>query len=292
MVETAAHLADHVFPQLPVRQWVLSFPKRLRYLLHRDPALVGRVLGVVLRALEDRLRACCPRAPVTARFGAVTFIQRFGSAMNAHLHFHICVIDGVFSQDARGELRFHPATGLSPADVTAVEGLVRRRVLRLFERAGSLDPEAAEDMRRWRHGGGFSLDASVAVEAHDRAGLERLLRYCARPAFSLERLSCGAEMRPAAGRPRPWPTARRTRPNLRLRPERPRAGTPGRVPPDRVLVALEAGLWALCVGGASRVLATGRGHYRTRGFPSPRRALAMCARQPSRSSRGWRGRRI
>jgi hypothetical protein len=195
MVETAAHLADHVFPQLPVRQWVLSFPKRLRYLLHRDPALVGRVLGVVLRALEDRLRACCPRAPVTARFGAVTFIQRFGSAMNAHLHFHICVIDGVFSQDARGELRFHPATGLSPADVTAVEGLVRRRVLRLFERAGSLDPEAAEDMRRWRHGGGFSLDASVAVEAHDRAGLERLLRYCARPAFSLERLSCGAEMR-------------------------------------------------------------------------------------------------
>ena len=30
MVETAAHLADHVFPRLPVRQWVLSVPKRLR----------------------------------------------------------------------------------------------------------------------------------------------------------------------------------------------------------------------------------------------------------------------
>jgi hypothetical protein len=38
------------------------------------------------------------------------------------------------------------------------------------------------------HGGGFSLDASVRVEAHDRHGLERLLRYCARPAFALERL--------------------------------------------------------------------------------------------------------
>jgi hypothetical protein len=31
MAETAAHLVDHVFPPLPVRQWVLSLPKRLRY---------------------------------------------------------------------------------------------------------------------------------------------------------------------------------------------------------------------------------------------------------------------
>jgi hypothetical protein len=32
------------------------------------------------------------------------------------------------------------------------------------------------------------LDAAVRVGAHDRAGLERLLRYCARPPFALERL--------------------------------------------------------------------------------------------------------
>ncbi|MGB7988727.1 MAG: transposase [Candidatus Methylophosphatis roskildensis] len=34
----------------------------------------------------------------------------------------------------------------------------------------------------------FSLDAAVRVEADDRPGLERRLRYCARPAFALERL--------------------------------------------------------------------------------------------------------
>ena len=33
MAEAAAHLSDHVFPHLPVRQWVLSVPKRLRYYL-------------------------------------------------------------------------------------------------------------------------------------------------------------------------------------------------------------------------------------------------------------------
>ncbi|WP_295540772.1 transposase [uncultured Thiohalocapsa sp.] len=35
---------------------------------------------------------------------------------------------------------------------------------------------------------GFSLDAAVRVGAHDRIGLERLLHYCARPTFALERL--------------------------------------------------------------------------------------------------------
>ena len=35
---------------------------------------------------------------------------------------------------------------------------------------------------------GFSLDAAVCVAANDRAGLQRLLRDCARPPFALERL--------------------------------------------------------------------------------------------------------
>jgi hypothetical protein len=40
---------------------------------------------------------------------------------------------------------------------------------------------------RWR-AGTFSLDASVQIEGPDRAGLERLLPYCAHPSFALERL--------------------------------------------------------------------------------------------------------
>ncbi len=37
-------------------------------------------------------------------------------------------------------------------------------------------------------GGSAAADASVRIEADDRVGLERLLRYCARPPFALERL--------------------------------------------------------------------------------------------------------
>jgi hypothetical protein len=55
-------------------------------------------------------------------------------------------------------------------------------------RHGLLEPHEAEDMLGWEHGGGFSLDGSVRIEATDREGLERLIRYCARPPFALERL--------------------------------------------------------------------------------------------------------
>jgi hypothetical protein len=30
--------------------------------------------------------------------GAVAFIHRFGSSLNEHVHFHVCVVDGVFEQ--------------------------------------------------------------------------------------------------------------------------------------------------------------------------------------------------
>ena len=43
-------------------------------------------------------------------------------------------------------------------------------------------------MAAWEHGGGFPVDAEVRIAADERDGLERLLRYCARPAFALERL--------------------------------------------------------------------------------------------------------
>ena len=56
MVETAAHLSDHVFPRLPLRQWVLSVPKRLRYFMQRDGAVLGMVLRIFLRVIAQSLQ--------------------------------------------------------------------------------------------------------------------------------------------------------------------------------------------------------------------------------------------
>ena len=43
---------------------------------------------------------------------------------------------------------------------------------------GLLENCDAKDMLGYKHSG-FSVDAGVCIEAHDRAALERLLRYCA-----------------------------------------------------------------------------------------------------------------
>ena len=160
MVETAAQLADHVFPRLPVRQWVLAVPKRLRYFLHRDPDLQGAALRLFLGAVEQTLRAHSAGAGPAARLGAVAFIHRFGSALNPHLHFHCVVLDGVFASAPTGGVVFHPATAIDEPAIAAVQATVRRRLLERFVRRGLLESDDAHNMAQWAHGGGFSVRLS------------------------------------------------------------------------------------------------------------------------------------
>ena len=53
MTERAAHLVDAVLPWVPVRQWVLTVPYRLRYRMAFDHGLSRAVLGMVARVLGD-----------------------------------------------------------------------------------------------------------------------------------------------------------------------------------------------------------------------------------------------
>ncbi len=64
-----------------------------------------------------------PSSPADARIGAVAFIHRFGSSLNEHVHFHSCVIDGVFESatdtvdapDEAPSASFHAPLGLDEA---------------------------------------------------------------------------------------------------------------------------------------------------------------------------------
>ena len=83
MIETSAHLIDHVIPRVPVRQWVLSFPWPLRMLFASRPQALGRCLAVITRAIQtDLAQRAGLKATDGARTGIVTLIQRFGSALN------------------------------------------------------------------------------------------------------------------------------------------------------------------------------------------------------------------
>lgn len=51
----AALLVDEVFPDVPLRQWVISLPFPLRYLFATHRQAMGKVLGVVYRAVSIHL---------------------------------------------------------------------------------------------------------------------------------------------------------------------------------------------------------------------------------------------
>ncbi len=214
MAQTAAHLVDRVIPPVPVRQWVISVPKGLRCFLADRPAAVRILTKIFLDEIERLLCAAAgvtPAAKTAAaahpRLGAVSFLHRFGSALNRHVHLHACVTDGVFMPPATGTASdappvFLPARPITQADLAAVTEQVRRRLIRWLRRQEFLDAEAADFLLRQKHSG-FSVDASVRIALIDRdvpsyfRSLEHLLRYCARPPFALERLSV---TRDASGR--------------------------------------------------------------------------------------------
>ena len=56
---------------------------------------MGRVLAIVYRTIATHLINKAGVSRNTARTGAVTLIQRFGSALNLNLHFHMLFLDGV-----------------------------------------------------------------------------------------------------------------------------------------------------------------------------------------------------
>jgi hypothetical protein len=153
MAETAARLVDETLPEAPVRQWVLTVPHALRFLMAYDREWIAAVHHVFL-----------------------------------NVHFHALALDGVYSENEDGALLFHPAGPPSGDEVARVVERVARRVKGLLARraeAGAFDAEPDEEdlLPALYH-----LHAGTALPAYDREGIEHLLRYMCRPPVALERL--------------------------------------------------------------------------------------------------------
>ena len=221
MADKAAHLLDRVFPKVPVRQWVLSLPHELTYLLASEPALLSLVLKIFVDEVSKSYRS---RSFIEKGLcGAVAAIQRFDSQLRLYVHFHVLFMDGLFEITDEAA-HFHEAGPPGDAHLLRVSQRVAHRVGRLIVRRGYLDEdgqplvslegvpyerylpmgwltdEGACIQAGWDPGGGqgpsrsadvrgFSVHASVRIEGEDRSGLERLCRYVLRPPFYHDRSS-------------------------------------------------------------------------------------------------------
>ena len=109
------------------------------------------MLAVFIRALfAFERRGARRRGIPSGSGGAITAIQRCGSALNINVHFHTLLVEGVFAEHAAHPLdqacpvRFFPAPPPTDLEVARLLASIRRRVIRLVKRQG-IDLEHPSD---------------------------------------------------------------------------------------------------------------------------------------------------
>jgi hypothetical protein len=139
MTDNAALLVDEILPPVDMRQWVISFPFQLRFLFANDPAVMSKVLSIVTRAISTFLiqQGGCKHS--TARTGSVTFIQRFGSALNLNVHFHMLFLDGVYidSFDKKKQI-FKRVKAPTASQLNGLVHKLSQRIARFLTKQGLL----------------------------------------------------------------------------------------------------------------------------------------------------------
>jgi hypothetical protein len=147
MTALAEHLSDKVLPPVPLRQWVLTLPHPLRYRLGYDHDLCQAVLRVFSRELERSHRRRARGLGIEAgRSGGLTFIQRFGSALNLNPHFHTIYLDGVFAEGPDGALHFTPLPAPTELDLAELLSAVHLGIRQQLRERGLLDDDSPDPL--------------------------------------------------------------------------------------------------------------------------------------------------
>ena len=196
MNSQAAHLVERVLGAHPVRQWVLSFPIGLRYLMAYDASLCAEVLRLSVREIFRHYRRSAKRrgqvpSMVGPRCGAVTFIQRFSSSLQLNVHFHILLLDGVYVEEEDGGLRFRTGVKPSTEDLQRVVSKVADKVIALLRQRGEA---AAERIAESEPALSVLAASSVQGRAVTKSRRGRTLHWLYDPLRAMERGEPAAEV--------------------------------------------------------------------------------------------------
>jgi hypothetical protein len=167
-------LLENLLGGLPVRQFVLSFPFELRFLMARDAKVMSKVLAIVNDSISQLYRKKAKAELALTgdlKTGAVTFIQRYGSSLNLNIHFHILVVEGLWQQQDAKDLATNPAAKanlqkLSPPNNDDIEILTRHikdRITRLLVKKGytTKNPNGDGQQPNYEQEGFFSDGAII-----------------------------------------------------------------------------------------------------------------------------------
>lgn len=141
---------------------MLSLPIPLRYLLASHPELLSPVLGVINRAIFGLLIKKLGLKRMEAQAGGVTFVQRFGSALNLNIHFHCLVLDGVYHRSG-DDRRAYLCSSAFLYNLTSVE---YGRFLQLY--LGLSAKEVINALEKMIAGGDNEFAFRLAIAAEKR----------------------------------------------------------------------------------------------------------------------------
>lgn len=229
MNDEVHHIIENVIPEVTTRQWVLSFPFKIRYVLSHNLKLTNELLKIFIRVIESYQRKRIQNK--NAKIGAITFIQRFGSALNLNVHFHTLMTDGVFIPQKDQTYLFqrlpHPTHEKLQQLVNKIKIKIERKINKLnlekteqlpFEEESlgdisqiSITQKAAFGERQGRllkqygiklleaepenhdpttaNNSGYSLNARVWIAYNKRKKLEQVIRYMARGPIAQDRMT-------------------------------------------------------------------------------------------------------
>jgi hypothetical protein len=118
----ALTLVDHVLPEVPIRQFVVTVPFPLRFPLAFDGKLLSQVLRIFIDTVAANYRKrLADRGIPGGKHGAVAVIQRANSDLRCNPHIHAIFLDGLYAPDRDGKgFMFHPAPAPTQQDVEAI----------------------------------------------------------------------------------------------------------------------------------------------------------------------------
>ena len=153
-----------MLPEQPIRQWVLSFPFQLRFLFASRPQLMGRVLGIVYRAISSHLIQSFHRTHAPDRQELTELVHAISHRVAGFLE-----REGILERDEENSY-----LNLEEGDEDPMQQVLGCSVSYRI----AVGPQQ-----------GCKVFMLQTIPAWEEQKLERLARYITRPAVSEKRLS-------------------------------------------------------------------------------------------------------
>ncbi|MFC1642097.1 transposase [Myxococcota bacterium] len=151
MCNNAAHLVDHVLPNVPVRQFVLSVAFELRWLLAARADAFGDMTRIFIQEVFRWQREQARRTGLkNVRSGGLAMQHRAGSSINLNPHIHAAIPDGVFLRPhPKARAEFHRLPEPTPDDLQEIAFTIHQRFLGWLRRNGLLktDHDSSHESR-------------------------------------------------------------------------------------------------------------------------------------------------